>query len=635
MSPLQLARRLALVLLLLALLVSARPRPVARPDILGDAPPEDVLSVAEPSKIRTTHLALDLDVDFETRTIRGTATHTITKLRSTSTFALDVRDLDIETVTADGEPAAWRIDPAGNSGDALVIDVGPATRTVRIDYETRPSSTALHWLTPAQTSGDVAPFLYTLTEPIDARSWIPVQDTPAVRMTWEATVTLPGNLLALMSAPNPTTINPAGRYAFAMTTPVPAYLIALAAGRLEFHDLGNRTGFYAEPEVVADASWDLQWLPAMFDVAQRVVAPYPWPRYDLLLAPPGFLVGGMEYPHLNFINSASVASGNRDPVVPPSSLIAHELAHTWAGDLVTCATWSDTWLNEGFATYLENRILGELAGSEREEYSFFQDRRNFEAFVEDAGVESPETTLHRVPHPGFESAIFNSASYEKGGLFLKMIEDNAGREEFDAFLREYLARYEGRWVDDEAFLVALRATVVSGQPELESRLDLETWLYGIGLPASVTAPVTSAIYERVAAQARAFRGGASASSLNTAGWTSLERNLFLAQISDLVAPRIREIDAAFGMAQRKTAPLDWWISAVAVRYQPAMANFDAFMIRGSWSVVYVYTWLARTPENLTFARGLYSRARPHYVPELQGVIDAILDVNAAALRVAA
>jgi aminopeptidase N len=628
------ARHLLFLVLLVTLTLGARSRPVTHPSQPVDAPPRDVFSVARPTEIRTTHLALDLDVDFDTRTIRGTATHTITHFTSATTFVLDVHDLDISGVTIDGANAEWQIEPGNAEGDALVVAVHPTTRTVRIDYETRPSSDALYWLTPLQTTGGVAPFLYTLTEPVYARSWIPVQDTPGVRATWEATVSVPPELLALMSAPNPTTTNPGGKYTFAMTTKVPAYLIGLAVGRLEFHPVGARTGFYAEPELAEAAAHDLQFLPEMFDAAEQIIAPYPWQRYDLLLAPPGFLVGGMEYPQLNFINSASVVSGNNDPVVPPSALLAHELAHTWAGDLMTCATWGDTWLNEGFATYLENRILEEMRGAERAEYAFFSDRRTYESYMRQVGEDDAATALHREFAAGDVPDVFTPAAYEKGGLFLKTLEDRLGRDAFDPFLRYYLERYDLHWVDDRAFLDALRTTALAGQPELEQEIGVDAWLYGTGLPSSVTAPTTSALWNRVVAEASAFRAGTPASSLNTNGWTSLELTLFLGMVSDLVPQRMQQLDTAFGMSQKRTASLNWWVPVALTRYTPAAASFDRFMMNGSWSVATVYDWLSRTPADRAYALSIYQRARPHYVPELQQRVDDILGYEASLRRAA-
>lgn len=619
-------RRLVVLLaFLLALPLSARPRPVAHPGAPFETPPPDVFSFAEPAEVRTTHLSLDLDVDFDTRTIRGASTHTIANLTGTRRFALDVKDLEIHRVTVDGALAGWDVVVGNAEGDALVVEIGERSRSVRIEYETRPSAEALHWLTALQTAGDDAPFLYTLSEPDLARSWMPVQDTPGIRVTWDAVVRVPHDLLALMSAPgNPVASSPGGVYTFSMPTSVPVYLVALAVGRVEFHPLGERTGFYAEPEAAADAAWDLQYLPEMFDVAEQLIGPYPWDRYDLLLLPPGFVAGGMENPLLNFVNVASVVSGNHDTPAIPNAVVAHELAHTWAGDLVTCATWSDTWLNEGFATYFEKRLLEVMMGDERAEMGFFTDRRAYESYMGQLPAASPVTTLHRTFRAGDPPAVFNATSYKKGGLFLKMLEDRLGLPSFDGFFRFYLEQNSERWADEHAFMKALRMTALAGRPDLERDLRLEEWIYGTGLPSNVTAPTSSRLWDRVAAEANAFRAGAPMASLRVSTWGPIEIAIFLQLTTDILQQRMAEVDTAFGMSSMKSASTYWWVAVAMTRYAPAIPSFERFMMSGSWSVVTVYDWLSRTPGGMTYARTLYQRAREQYVPEIQANVDRIL-----------
>ena len=370
-------RRLFAVALLVAVPLFADRRhatlPAPPPPFVADAaPPVDVFSAADLTQVRTTHVGLDLEVDFDHYQVRGSAIETIVNLTGATTFTVDTRNLEIRGVTIDGVPTTWSLASSSSVGQPLTIDIQPTTRIVRIDYASKsnPQSVGLSWLAPLATDGDVAPFLYTFGEPDRTREWIPIQDTPGVRVTYDATIRVPPGLLAVMSAKNPTETSPDGIYQFAMDKPIPPYLIALAVGRMEFHPLSDRTGFYAEPENAAAAIEDLQYLPSMLDAAERVLGPYPFDRYDIVLMPPSFQAGGMENPEANFINVLSASPGNHD--VPPSvsSVVAHELSHSWTGDLVTCATWGDTWLNEGFATYYQGLILDAMHLFERAEIEY-------------------------------------------------------------------------------------------------------------------------------------------------------------------------------------------------------------------------------------------------------------------------
>src|SRR6185436_14049891 len=139
--------------------------------------------------------------------------------------------------------------------------------------------------------------------------------------------------------------------------PIPSYLIALAAGDLAFRSLGPRSGVYAEPSVVDAAAFEFADTEPMIHAVEELYGPYRWGRYDLLVLPPSFPFGGMENPRLTFA-TPTILSGDRSLV----NLVAHELAHSWSGNLVTNATWNDFWLNEGFTVYFERRIMEEVSG---------------------------------------------------------------------------------------------------------------------------------------------------------------------------------------------------------------------------------------------------------------------------------
>ena len=611
---------LAVVVLTLLFTLGAQRRAVA-PPAPARQPGADSFSAAQPRDIETTHLSLDFTVDFGAKVLRGSATHQVWNHTGTSTFIVDTRGLDIDAAFIDGTPTTFRLGTPMPNGTPLIIDITPATRFVRIDYRTRPTSDGLRWLTPSQTRGRIAPFLWTMSEPDLGRSWIPMQDTPSVRLTYDATVHVPPGLLAVMSAENPREVAPDGVYHFEMRHHIPAYLIAMAVGRLQFRELDERTGVYAEPELIDAAAYEMQPVPDMVDAAERVIAPYPFERYDLLFAPQ--FGGGMENPQLNFI-AADAITGNHPAVVAPSGLIAHELAHSWFGDFVTCSNWRDIWLNEGFATYYEKRIHEELTGWERAEVGFFQDRNAVVDYVQSNPLPRL-TVLHRDFAAG-ERPSFTIIWYQKGEMFLKTLEDLLGRATFDRAIRAYLAHNGDHWVDDLSLLESLRENATHGDAAVESQLQLDTWIYGTGLPANMTTPSSSALWNRVGVQASAFRGGAKATSLNTAGWGTVELNLFVQQINDLIPNRLAELDAAFHFSTMNTPPLQWLIAIARTLNATYTSQLENYLLRGTSGSLPVWSELARTSAGTTYGRGVYSRAKEFYDTSTQRSIESFLHI---------
>src|SRR5436190_3228884 len=384
----------------------------------------DPHSAARPEDVRVEHLALDLTVDFSSRVLRGAATLTLAAHPHGGELRLDTRDLEIAAVHLDGDSAAtFRLEPEVKFlGRALSIDVGPATRTVTVAYATRPEAAALQWLTPAHTAGGKLPFVFTLSQSILARTWVPCQDTPSVRFTYEAVLHVPKELMAVMSAGNPTERAADGVYRFRMEQPIPSYLLALAVGDLAFRSVGPRTGVYAEPTLIEKAAWEFADSEKMVTTAESLFGPYRWGRYDLLVLPPSFPYGGMENPRLTFA-TPTILAGDRSLV----SLVAHELAHSWSGNLVTNATWSDFWLNEGFTNYFENRIMEALYGREFSEMQAALQLASLRKTIAEMGPENPDTRLQlelagRDPDDGV-----NDIAYEKGFFFVRLLEEQAGR----------------------------------------------------------------------------------------------------------------------------------------------------------------------------------------------------------------
>ncbi|MGZ8867672.1 MAG: M1 family metallopeptidase [Thermoanaerobaculia bacterium] len=580
-------------------------------------------SWSRPDEAAVEHLTLDLTVDFAKNQLAGTAALRIRNSGSANQLVLDARDLTINRITLDdGTAAQHRLGNAeGTFGAPLEIDIKPETKTVTIDYSTSPNAAALQWLEPAQTAGKKHPFLFSQSQSILARTWVPLQDTPGVRFTYDATLRVPKELLAVMSAENPTKKTADGVYKFSMPQPIPSYLMAIAVGDLEFRSLGRNTGVYAEPSTVERARREFADTQKMVGAAEALYGPYRWGRYDMLVLPPSFPFGGMENPRLTFLTPTMIA-GDRSLV----SLIAHELAHSWSGNLVTNASWNDFWLNEGFTTYLERRISEQLYGREHVEMLWtlgLKDLNDDFALVPDADEHLVLNLQGRDPDDGA-----TQVPYEKGALFLRLIEETAGRDKFDAFLRKYFDEFAFQTMTTERFLTLLRERLLVPNNIDESKLQIDAWLHAPGLPAN--APVAkSQAFVKVEEQAGAFAGGAAVASLQTANWTTQEWLHFIHALpKDIGSERMAQLDGRFRFKESGNNEIlaAWMELAVENRYEAAYPALEQFLLsQGRRKFLKpLYTKLAATPEGLERARAIYGKARPTYHTVSVQTIDEIL-----------
>ena len=621
-----LGRKTLLALAAFFLLANLRQRAVQHPFVGPlDVPAHDVFSFSDPSQVAVRHVALDLTVDFEAKQLRGSATLLLDNHNAAHTLVLDTSELAIGAVTIDGAPALWSLGTTTPNGTPLTIGIEPSTHYVRIDYATSPTASALQWNSAEQSFGRVRPYLYSINEPVGARSWIPIQDTPATRMTYEATLHVPPDLLALMSAENnPASLHGDGVYHFTMSRTVPAYLIALAVGRLEFRAIGARSGVYAEPELIDDAQRELAYLPDMIDAAERICGPFPFVRHDIALMPPTFVAGGMEHPMLNFLNPFSTVTQNRDTAVEPKALVAHELAHSWAGDATTLSTWSDVWLNEGITSYLTLRILEEMGDGDRAELAYANDRAGYAAF---AKPNDPDTILHRTDPPS-AGAMFSNTSYTKGELFLRMLEDELGRDALDAFLQRYFRKLSFHWTDDRNFL----ALLLEAHPDAREALRLDEWIYAPGLPSNVTAPASSAMRDTAIDRGNRWASGTPLAELGASSWTPTELELFLLYApGNTVRARMTELDAAFGLSAMTAPPNIWLTHAMLASYTAAWPAIERVLMRGGPNSTIVATYTKLAHADLVRARTIFEHARNRYLASVAAQVQSILGVPSAGL----
>lgn len=588
----------------------------------------DPHSCARPADVAVHHLALDLTVDFAARTLAGHATWHLTSAAGATELWLDTRDLLIDAVQLggpDGTPAPFRLGAADPVlGQALRIELAPGTEQVTIRYRTTPGAAALQWLVPEQTAGRQHPFLFTQSQAILARTWLPCQDSPGVRFTYEARVQAPAELLALMSAENPQQHTATGEYRFRMSEPIPAYLMALAVGDVAFAPLSARTGIYAEPVTLPAATAEFRDLEQMVTAAEDLYGPYRWERYDLLVLPPSFPFGGMENPRLTFV-TPTILTGDRSL----TSLVAHELAHSWSGNLVTNATWNDFWLNEGFTVYFERRIMEQLYGRPYADMLQVLGHTALQHTLQELGPDTPATHLHldlagRDPDEGL-----NEIAYEKGDYLLLTLEHLVGRPALDTFIKEYFARHSFRSMDTASFVAYLRRELLDHYSGLEQQLQLDAWVYGPGIPASAP-PVGSARFEAVDDALRRWQAGTPARALATEAWSSHEWVHFLHGLPAKVSRKqLAELDAAFDFTHSGNAEIlaAWFPHTIAAGYAPADEAVRQFLTRVGRRkfLTPLYKALRATPGGAARARHIYAEARPNYHAVATSTLDGVVE----------
>ena len=573
---------------------------------------KDVHSFAEPAMAKVTHLNLDAQVNFDSKTIDATATWDFEHNDTANQIKFDVDGLTIHGVTdQDGEALHYELGKEKEFlGQPLVVDFNENTTKIAISYTTAPTAEALQWLNPQQTAGKEHPFLFSQSQAILARTWIPCQDSPGIRYTYEATVKVPAELMALMSAENPQERNETGEYHFKMQQPIPSYLMALTVGDIAFEAVGPRTAVYAEPSVVKGAAWEFADMEKMLEAAESLYGKYAWERYDLIVLPPSFPFGGMENPRLTFA-TPTVIAGDRSL----TSLVAHEMAHSWSGNLVTNATWNDFWLNEGFTVYFERRIMEELYGKDYAEMLAVLGYQDLEGDIDELPKEDTHLKLDLVgrnPDDGM-----TDIAYEKGYFFLRMLEENLGREKFDRFLKNYFHEHAFQTMITEEFLTYADSNLFKSDSTLRAQLKVDEWIYQGGLPSNCP-KVVSTRFQRVSSTLKAWSDGAfSLNEVETDDWSSHEWLYFLRELPDsLDVSRLEELDNAFHFTQSGNSEIlaAWFMHTIKKGYHPADSRVEEFLIEVGRRkfLVPIYKALIEADPSKATAKAIYEKARDNY-----------------------
>jgi leukotriene-A4 hydrolase len=618
-------------------------------EVIADAA-FDNHSYANVRQIRTTHLHLDLDVNFDNQTIYGVARHTMQNY-GTDTAIFDIKGLEIQKITlgkgkekeTDFIIGQW--DKDSILGQPLLVTITSKTTHINIYYKTTNKTEALGWLNPELTTGKKHPFVYTQGQAILTRSWIPLQDSPANRITYSANVKVPQDLMAVMSAENPTKRNDKGVYFFQMKQPIPCYLIALAVGNIAYKKLGTNCGVYSEPELLRSSAKEFSDLPRMIQTAEKLYGKYRWQQYDLLVLPYSFPFGGMENPRLTFVNPTVIA-GDKSLV----SVIAHELAHSWSGNLVTNRSWDDFWLNEGFTVYFENRIMEALYGKEISDILALIEFQELQDELKEIGESAhPEDTRLKLQLRGRDPDDgLTDIAYVKGAFFLKTLERDAGRERLDKFLNSYFKAFAFKTVSSETFIEYLDEHLL-----VPHNLNFNTkeWVYKEGIPKNCY-QIVSPRFNEVQSLADRFAKGENifkrkvkwikikgrrkkkkqVIQLTREKHIAQEWQAFIRRLPNTIsADKLRTIDKHLHFRDWTNSEIqyEWYIKGIRAGYTDIRPSMEKFLLKVGRRkyVAPIYKELAKSPENLAWALDVFEKAQVNYHPVTKNTVQELLDVK--------
>ena len=577
----------------------------------------DPHSYNDSSQPETESLDWKARVDFRTRQLHAEVTLTL-KEASAGPLDLDTRELDIRAVVdAEGKPLPFLLSPPEPIlGSRLRVELPAGVRQVTVRYRTSPEASALQWLTPSMTAGGQHPFLFSQCQAIHARSVIPLQDTPRIRIRFKAALTIPKALKAVMAAGFVRREEPSVEAVehYEMPQPIPPYLLAFAVGSLASKELGPRSRVWAEPEVLEAAASEFEDVDEMLRVAESLFGPYEWERFDVLTMPPSFPYGGMENPRLTFL-TPTLLVGDKSLV----NVVAHELAHSWTGNLVTNASAEHFWLNESFTVFAERRILEALTGTEVAALHAALGRRSLETAMEHFRA-NPQWTVLRTHLAGVDpDEVFSQIPYEKGYLMLCAMESTVGRPAFDKYLRKYIDTFRFQAITSEDFAAFTEREL----PGVLAQVHGEEYLHQPGIPAVAPVPRSQRLE-----QLQQLKGQVpSAEAVKS--WTPAEWQLFLEWMpADTTRGTIQALDERFRLNQSHNSEVlvAWLVAALRAHYPPALERAEAFLgeVGRMKYLKPLYSVLGGSKEYRSRAKDIFKKYADRYHPIARQGIEGIL-----------
>lgn len=580
----------------------------------------DVHSFSNSGQAFSKSANLDLTIDFNKRIIKGSVAYRV-ELVSGNQIVFDTKGLDIHTVTVNGKKTKivlGKKDPL--LGRSLTVPISKTASQVVIAYSTTPESEGLQWLDNTN-SGLQKPFVYSQGEAILTRSWIPIQDTPASKLLFNAYVNVPEGSVAVMGAESGEIKG--NRFSFKMKYPIPPYLIALAAGDLVYKSISDKCGVYALPHVIEAAASEFENTSSMIEVAESIAGPYKWGKFDMLVLPEAFPFGGMENPMLTFLTPTIIA-GDRSLV----SLVAHELAHSWSGNLVTNQTWNDFWLNEGITVYLERRIVESLDGVEQASMHRYNGYLDLMATMGDMGEMSPDAHLKldlsgRNPDDGM-----TDVAYEKGALFIEFLEKKVGRKVIDEMLKEYFNSYSFKSINTTEFLKFLNKYL--GEDVLHPG-EIDEWVHSAALPSKVEKPKPYLNVDQIVDSI--VMNEKIQNMANLENYSVNEWLYFLGELinSDVPKPAMSRLFAAHKQRLLSNSEIKtkWFILSIKSDFHNVDEEIENFVMTVGRRkfLVPIYKAMKKSKMKPSELTELYKKARPNYHSITRGTLDELIELE--------
>ena len=440
--------------------------------------------------ISQTNINVHFIVDFDNKKVDGEVTISFKALEDGEVIILDTKSLIIKSIKDNtGNELDFKLDNyyrLESHGVPLKIYKEYSkddTFDITIEYSTTKDCMAIDWLEPEQTSGGKYPFMYSQCQSILCREMLPIQDTPAVKMPVQISITVPEELIGLAAGLFVEEINNGNNktFIYALDIPIPSYLIAIAAGDIGSQNVSERCTIYAEKTVVEKAAWEFSDTEKFLKIAENYIGEYVWGQYNILVLPPSFPFGGMENPTLTFLTPSLIA-GDKSLV----SVVAHEISHSWTGNLVTNENWPDFWLNEGFTMFIERKILSSHKDKDMAKLDAMVGLSDLKADIIAFGESKSFSSLEPNLLGRNPDDAFNKVPYEKGFNLLYYLENKVNNDDiFQKFMRSYIDKFKKgvvKYMDFRTFFETFIKNNVKDWEKILNDIDWDTWVFAPGFP---------------------------------------------------------------------------------------------------------------------------------------------------------